>query len=41
MDRINTLKKEIAERQAELKTLETSNQTKENEMDEIIKKATR
>lgn len=41
MDRINTLKKEIADREAELKTLETSKQTKENEMDEIIKNAIR
>lgn len=41
MDRINTLKKEIADLEAELKTLETSKQTKESQYDEIIKSATR
>lgn len=40
-NRINTLKTEIAERQAELKTLETSKENNENEFDEIIKSATR
>ncbi len=42
MDRINTLKTEIAERQAELTRLEGGDKKpSEKEMDEIIKGATR
>lgn len=40
-NRIEQLKTEIAERQAELKKLETSKENSKNEIDEIIKIATR
>ena len=40
-NRIDILKAEIATKQAELKTLETSKENTENEFDEIIKSATR
>lgn len=40
-NRIETLRAEIAQRQSELKKLENDQQEKENELDNIIKNASR